>query len=88
MADENQTTEESGIGNILDRLETQLNEASGADSLAQQRDDGSGGDPNPEEKSGGNLEDIEGLRDVEETKGAPDPLDTLSEDANTIVSAL
>ena len=30
MADENQTTEESGIGNILDRLETQLNEASGA----------------------------------------------------------
>tara|TARA_R110000851_G_scaffold140449_1_gene277790 strand:- start:2576 stop:3895 length:1320 start_codon:yes stop_codon:yes gene_type:complete len=85
MAEENQTKEEAGIGSILDRLETQLNESSGADSLAQQRDAGAGGDPNQEEKSGGDLEDLEdidGLRDAEGVKGVADPLDTLSEDAN------
>jgi hypothetical protein len=82
MAEENQTTEEAGIGNILDRLESQLNEASGADSLAQQRDEGSGGENNQEVDSGGNPEDLDGLRDAGEVKGAADPLDDLSEDAN------
>jgi len=82
MAEENKTTEEAGIGNILDRLESQLNESSGADSLAQQRDEGSGGGNNQEVDSGGVSEDLDGLRDAEELKGAMDPLDDLSEDAN------
>ena len=82
MAEENQNIEEAGIGNILDRLESQLNEASGADSLAQQRDEGSREEKDQEVNPGGNIEDLDGLRDVEEVKGVADPLDTLSEDAN------
>ena len=82
MADENQNTDTAGAENFLDRLNDQLNEASGADSLAQQRDEGAEGEGTQSAPEGG-TEDLDGLRKPDEgsTKG-PDPLDDLSEDAN------
>ena len=69
--------ENAGVGNFLDRLEAQLNEESGADSLAAQRD----ANPTPEPTEVKPEGDLDGLRGASvETKA--DPLNDLSGEAH------